>query len=52
MSLLLEMKMAMATLLGRFDIEQVDTAHGQDPVEHMAFTMTPVGLRMRLRARL
>ncbi len=49
---LLEMKMAMATLLGRFDIEQVDTAHGQDPVEHMAFTMTPVGLRMRLRARL
>ncbi len=48
---LLEMKMAMATLLGRFDIDQVGTANGQDPVELMAFTMTPMGLRMRLRGR-
>ncbi len=48
---LLEMKMAMATLLGRFDIERVGTADGKDPPEHLAFTMTPVGLRMVLRPR-
>jgi cytochrome P450 len=48
---LLEMKMAMATLLQRFDIEQVDTPDGQPPVELLSFTMTPVGLRMRLRTR-
>jgi cytochrome P450 len=48
---LLEMKMAMATLLGKFDIERVGTADGNDPLEHLAFTMTPVGLRMLLRPR-
>jgi cytochrome P450 len=48
---LLEMKMAMAVLLGRFDITSVDTVDGQEPREQLAFTMTPVGLRMRLRAR-
>lgn len=46
---LLEMKMAMAVLLGRFDIASVDTADGAPPREHLSFTMTPVGLRMRLR---
>ncbi|MDM0112078.1 cytochrome P450 [Variovorax sp. J22R133] len=48
---LLEMKMAMATLLGRFDIEGVDTPDGQAARELLSFTMTPVGLRMRLRER-
>jgi cytochrome P450 len=48
---LLEMKMAMATLLGRFDIQSVDTPDGHEPREHLSFTMTPVGLRMRLRLR-
>ncbi len=48
---LLEMKMAMAVLLGRFDIEAVDTPDGQEAQEHLSFTMTPVGLRMRLRQR-
>jgi cytochrome P450 len=48
---LLEIKMAMAMLLAHFDIESVGTRDGADPVEHMAFTMTPVGLRMRLRER-
>lgn len=48
---MLEMKMAMAVLLQHFDIAMVDTADGQPPVEQMNFTMTPVGLRMRLRAR-
>ena len=48
---LLEMKLAMAVLLGRFDIEGVDTPDGKEAREHLSFTMTPVGLRMRLRER-
>ena len=48
---LLEMKMAMATLLGRFDIASVDTPDGQPARERLSFTMAPVGLRMRLRER-
>jgi cytochrome P450 len=48
---LLEMKMAMAVLLGRFDIEAVDTPDGQEAREQLAFAMKPVGLRMRLRLR-
>ena len=48
---LLEMKLAMAVLLGRFDIASVDTPDGAEAQEHLAFTMTPVGLRMRLRLR-
>lgn len=48
---LLEMKMAMAPQLGKFDIERVGTADGDDPMEHLAFTMTPVNLRMLLRPR-
>jgi cytochrome P450 len=47
---LLEMKMAMATLLGRFDVESVDTPDGQMAAEKLAFAMAPVGLTMRLRA--
>ena len=48
---LLEMKMAMAMLLGRFDILSVDTADGGEVVERIAFSMAPVGLRMKLRER-
>lgn len=48
---LLEMKMAMATLLTRFDIESVHTPDGLEAQEKLSFTMTPVGLRMRLRER-
>jgi cytochrome P450 len=48
---LLEMKMAMATLLGRFDIGRVDTPDGRPARERLSFTMAPVGLRMRLRER-
>ena len=47
---LLEMKMAMAMLLARFDIVSVDTPDGGPAEERMAFTMNPVGLTMRLRA--
>jgi hypothetical protein len=45
------MKLAMATLLGRFDIQSVDTPDGKPAREHLSFTMTPVGLRMRVRER-
>ena len=48
---LLEMKMAIATLLNEFDILHVGTADGSEPVEHLSFTMTPLGLQMRLQAR-
>jgi cytochrome P450 len=46
-----EMKMVMMTLLTQFDIESVTTDHGGPPEERLMFTMTPVGLRMRLKAR-
>ncbi len=48
---LMEMKMAMAVLLHNFDITAVTTPDGQEARELLAFTMQPVGLRMRLRAR-
>lgn len=48
---LLEMKMAMAMLLTRFDIVDVATPDGRPARELMKFTMTPVGLTMRLRER-
>jgi cytochrome P450 len=48
---LLEMKMAMCTLLGHFDISDVSTADGQPAPERLQLSMMPVGLRMRLRAR-
>ncbi len=48
---MLEMKIALATLLGRFEIDSVATADGGEPDERMSFTMTPAGLAMRLRER-
>ena len=48
---LLEIKMAMAMLLMNFDIESVAAPGGGEAVEKLSFTMMPVGLRMRLRAR-
>jgi cytochrome P450 len=48
---LLEMKLALATLLGTFDIVSVETPDGREPLEQLSLTMAPVGLRMRLRAR-
>lgn len=47
---LLEIKMAMAILLSRFDIVSVE-APGGAPCERLEFTMMPVGLGMRLRER-
>ncbi len=48
---LLEMKVAMATLLGRFDIAAVETPDGAEAREHLEVTMAPVGLTMRVRPR-
>jgi cytochrome P450 len=48
---MLEMKMVIAMLLGSFEFESVGTADGGEPREHLSFTMAPVGLRMKLRAR-
>lgn len=48
---LVEIKLAIAVLLSRFDITHVGTASGQAPIERMSFTMMPVGLTMKLKAR-
>lgn len=48
---MLEMKVALATLLGHFEIEQVGTADGEPPRELLQLAMGPVGLHMRLRER-
>ena len=46
-----EMKMVMSMLLAGFEIERVDTPDGGDAIENLAFTMAPVGLRLKLSAR-
>ena len=46
---LAEMKMVMAMLLASFEIDSVTTLDGGPVREHLAFTMSPVGLTMRLR---
>jgi cytochrome P450 len=46
---LLEIKLAMAMLLGNFEIESVTTPDRREAQELMSFTMNPVALQMRLR---
>ena len=48
---LLEMKMALAVLLGRFELASVTTPDGQPPRELLQLAMAPVGLTMKLRER-
>ena len=48
---LLEIKIAVAMLLGHFEIESVATDSGLPPEELMGFVMSPEGLKMRLKAR-
>jgi cytochrome P450 len=48
---MLEIKMALAVLLGRFDIESVDARSGGQPQEELSFTMSPEPLAMHLRRR-
>jgi hypothetical protein len=45
------MKMALAALLGGFEIDSVSTAHGDEPAERLSFTMAPEPLTMRLSER-
>jgi cytochrome P450 len=48
---LLEIKMAIATVLGGFDLLSVSSADGGEVRERLAFTMTPTPLHMHLRPR-
>ncbi|MBS0315565.1 MAG: cytochrome P450 [Proteobacteria bacterium] len=48
---LLEIKMAAAMLLASFDIDEAGGAAGAEVPERLAFSMGPVGLRMRLTER-
>ena len=48
---MLEMRMVTAMLLRGFDIEQVSTPDAREAQEHLAFTMYPVGLRLKLREK-
>ncbi|TWI69657.1 cytochrome P450 [Pseudoduganella lurida] len=48
---LMEVKVALAALLGRFDVLDVRTADGAAPRERMGFVMSPTPLTMTLRAR-
>ena len=48
---LLEIKMAIATLLGGFDLASVAAADGGEVREKLSFTMGPTPLLMRLHAR-
>ncbi|MDQ2822915.1 MAG: cytochrome P450 [Pseudomonadota bacterium] len=48
---LLEIKVAIAMLLARFDIVSVTTVHGGAPREKMGFVMEPEALEMRLGLR-
>jgi cytochrome P450 len=45
---LMEMKVAMAVLLGRFDIVDVQACEGIAPAEVMGFVMGPTAMTMRL----
>jgi cytochrome P450 len=45
---MLEMKMVIAMVLASFDIESVATRNGREVEEHLALTMAPVGLVLRL----
>jgi cytochrome P450 len=48
---LLEIKLATAMLLSSFDIESIATVDHSEPEELSGFTMSPIGLRMRLKSR-
>jgi cytochrome P450 len=48
---MLEMKMVLATIARNYELIEVGTADGGEPPEHLAFTMFPVGLRLRVRMR-
>lgn len=48
---MLEMKMVLATLARNFELVEVKTEDGSPPPERFAFTMFPMGLKMRVAVR-
>lgn len=46
---LLEIKVAAAMMLGRFNIDRIDTPDGTEPVERIGYFMSPDDLIMHLR---
>ena len=48
---MLEMKMVLATIARNYELLSVATADGAPPQERTAFTMFPVGLKIRVAAR-
>ncbi|MEP6738889.1 MAG: cytochrome P450 [Caldimonas sp.] len=48
---MLEIKIAIAVLLGNFEVDSVATQDGREPEERLSFTMAPEPLTMRLRER-
>ena len=48
---MLEMRMLLTMLARHFELAEVRTEHGRPPAEHMAFTVHPEPLRMRLVER-
>jgi cytochrome P450 len=46
---MLEIKMVIAMLLGSFDIDSVRTPDAEEAREHLALTMSPVGLVLKLK---
>lgn len=48
---MLEMKMVLATLARNYELIEVGTADGHEPPERLAFTMFPVGLKLRVGMR-
>jgi len=48
---MLEMKMVLATIARNYELLSVGTADGAPPQERTAFTMFPVGLKIRVAAR-
>jgi cytochrome P450 len=48
---LMEIKICIAMLLRHFDILAVDTPDGGPAIEQLQFTMSAMGLTMRLRER-
>jgi len=46
-----EIKLALAAVLAHFDLVAVDATDGGEPDEHLAFTMAPTALTLRLHAR-
>jgi cytochrome P450 len=48
---MLEMKMVLSTIAKNFELLDVSTEDGSPPKERLAFTMFPIGLKLKLARR-